>query len=168
MLTNITRTIYHNNPGVINTQTTTHASLDFFTASTTNPINMNKIQQTKVVVFKVTRNEENEITNTEFIKEMWIQTKAGISVEFEAGRDKDLTKYDSSELVIKQITSTIFQNMPYIILKYIKTETNKIPVIMLDTNDEVWEFKDKEEAEHVANILSQNSITGKEYEVKKV
>ncbi len=39
---------------------------------------------------------------------------------------------------------------------------------MLDTNDEVWEFKDKEEAEHVANILSQNSITGKEYEVKKV
>jgi hypothetical protein len=109
MLTNITRPIYHhNNPGVINTQTTTHASLDFFTASTTNPINMNKIQQTKVAVFKVTRNEENEITNTEFIKEMWIQTKAGTSVEFEAGRDKDLTKYDSSELVIKQITSTIF------------------------------------------------------------
>lgn len=61
--------------------------------------------------------------------------------------------------------------MPYIILKYIKTEStgsNNIPVVMLDTNDEVWEFKNKEEAEHIANILSLNSITGKSYEVKKV
>ena len=61
--------------------------------------------------------------------------------------------------------------MPYIILKYIKTDvtgSNKLPVVMLDTNDEVWEFKDKEEAQHIANILAQNSTTGKEYEVKKV
>lgn len=61
--------------------------------------------------------------------------------------------------------------MPYIILKYIKTDitgSNKLPIVMLDTNDEVWEFKDKEEAQHIANILAQNSTTGKEYEVKKV
>lgn len=61
--------------------------------------------------------------------------------------------------------------MPYIILKYIKTDitgSNKLPVVMLDTNDEVWEFKDKEEAQHIADILAQNSTTGKEYEVKKV
>ena len=61
--------------------------------------------------------------------------------------------------------------MPYIILKYIKTDvtgSNKLPVVMLDTNDEVWEFKDKEEAQHIADVLAQNSTTGKEYEVKKV
>jgi hypothetical protein len=39
---------------------------------------------------------------------------------------------------------------------------------MLDINDEVWEFKEKEQAEHIATILAQNSTTGKEYEVKKV
>ena len=37
--------------------------------------------------------------------------------------------------------------MPYIILKYVNSNDNKLPVIMLDINDEVWEFKDKEEAE---------------------
>jgi hypothetical protein len=58
--------------------------------------------------------------------------------------------------------------MPYIILKYVHTNGNKLPVIMLDINDEVWEFKEKEQAEHIATILAQNSTTGKEYEVKKV
>jgi hypothetical protein len=58
--------------------------------------------------------------------------------------------------------------MPYIILKYVNKNDVKLPVIMLDINDEVWEFKDKEEAEHIATILAQNSTTGKEYEVKKV
>lgn len=71
-------------------------------------LNIMKVQQTKVAVFKIIRDEKNEITSTQFLKEMWIQTKAGVSVEFEAGRDKDLAKYDSSELVIKQITSIIF------------------------------------------------------------
>jgi hypothetical protein len=58
--------------------------------------------------------------------------------------------------------------MPYIILKYVNSNDTRLPVIMLDINDEVWEFKDKEQAEHIASILSQNSTTGKEYEVKKV
>jgi len=39
---------------------------------------------------------------------------------------------------------------------------------MLDSNDEVWEFEKENEALHIANILEQNSTTGKEYEVKKV
>jgi hypothetical protein len=58
--------------------------------------------------------------------------------------------------------------MPYIILKYVNSDSVRLPVIMLDINDEVWEFKDKEQAEHIASVLSQNSTTGKEYEVKKV
>jgi hypothetical protein len=58
--------------------------------------------------------------------------------------------------------------MPYVIIKHIKINECNLPVIMLDTNDEVWEFKDKEQAEHIANVLAQNSTSGKEYEVKKV
>ena len=58
--------------------------------------------------------------------------------------------------------------MPYIIIKHVKVNEHDLPVIMLDINDEVWEFKDKEEAEHIADVLAQNSISGKSYEVKKV
>lgn len=66
--------------------------------------------------------------------------------------------------------------MPYVIIKYITNNNSsdnndnehKIPVIMLDVNDEVWEFNDREKAEHIANILTINSTTGKEYEIKKV
>lgn len=61
--------------------------------------------------------------------------------------------------------------MPYIILKYITTESSgshRIPVVMLDTNDEVWEFEQEKEAHHIAEVLEQNSTTGKVYEVRKV
>lgn len=73
-----------------------------------NSNNMSKVQQTKVAVFKVTRNEENQITNTEFLKEMWVQTKAGTSVDFEVARDEDLIKYKAEDIIIKTITSLIF------------------------------------------------------------
>jgi len=39
---------------------------------------------------------------------------------------------------------------------------------MLDTNDEVWEFEKEKEALHIAEVLEQNSTTGKVYEVRKV
>jgi hypothetical protein len=61
--------------------------------------------------------------------------------------------------------------MPYIILKYITTESSgshRIPVVMLDINDEVWEFEKEKEAHHIAEVLEQNSTTGKTYEVRKV
>lgn len=59
--------------------------------------------------------------------------------------------------------------MSFNIIKYVtwtvagKEQT--LPVLMLDTNDEVWEFKNKEEAEHIASILEQNSTTNKKYKV---
>ena len=70
--------------------------------------NQNAIMQNKVAVFKVTRNDENEITSTEFIKEMWVQTKNGQSVEFEVARDKDLAKYKAEDLSIKTIYTVTF------------------------------------------------------------
>jgi hypothetical protein len=39
---------------------------------------------------------------------MWVQTKAGVSVDFEVARDEDLVKYEAEDLVIKVITSLTF------------------------------------------------------------
>ena len=59
--------------------------------------------------------------------------------------------------------------MAYCIVKIVKTIDGKeLPVIMLDSQDEVWEFEVHEEAEHIANILEKNSDSGYTYTVKKV
>ena len=83
------------------------------TVSFSNPINFtqsttNQIMQNKVAVFKVTRDEDNKITNTEFIKELWIQTKNNQSVDFQVARDKDLAEYDANDLIIKVILTVTF------------------------------------------------------------
>ena len=76
--------------------------------SITNTIQMNKVQQTKVAVFKIARNEDNEITSAEFIKEMWVETKNGSSVDFEVARDTELGKYKASDLAIKTLQTLTF------------------------------------------------------------
>ena len=74
----------------------------------TNTIQMNKVQQNKVAVFKIARNEDNEITSAEFIKEMWVETKNGSSVDFEVARDTELGKYKASDLAIKTLQTLTF------------------------------------------------------------
>ena len=57
----------------------------------------------------------------------------------------------------------------YVILKNVKTQNNKrLPVIMLDTQGEVWEFDNKDKAQEMVNILNANTDSGHTYEVKKV
>ena len=68
----------------------------------------NTIMQNKVAVFKVTRDEDNKITNTEFIKELWVQTKNNQSVDFQVARDKDLAQYEANDLIIKTILTVTF------------------------------------------------------------
>jgi hypothetical protein len=75
---------------------------------TISSINQNAIMQSKVTVFKVTRNDENEITSTEFLKELWVQTKNGQSVDFIVARDKDLAKYKAEDLSIRTMTTVTF------------------------------------------------------------
>ena len=75
---------------------------------TISSINQNAIMQNRVAVFKVTHNDENKITSTEFIKELWVETKNGQSVEFEVARDKDLAKYKAEDLAIRVILSVTF------------------------------------------------------------
>lgn len=72
------------------------------------PKQNNIIMQNKVAVFQVVRDENDKIIKTEFIKELWIETKNGISVDFQVARDKDLAEYNADELIIKVIHTVTF------------------------------------------------------------
>ena len=67
-----------------------------------------QIMQNKVAVFKVTRDKDEKITNAEFIKELWVETKNGQSVDFQVARDKDLADYEMSDLSIRTIYTVTF------------------------------------------------------------
>jgi hypothetical protein len=57
----------------------------------------------------------------------------------------------------------------YVIIKHVKTENKKrLPVIMLNSDNEVWEFDLIEKAEYIRDILEKNSDSGHKYEVKKL
>ena len=57
----------------------------------------------------------------------------------------------------------------YIIVKFIKNNNGvEMPVVMIDTHCEVWEFNSIEEAEKIRDILEKNSDSGYRYEVKRI
>lgn len=70
--------------------------------------NNNNIMQNKVAVFKVTRDENQKITSTKFIKELWIESKNGSSVDFEVAKDSEINKFEANEIVIKAIHTVTF------------------------------------------------------------
>ena len=70
--------------------------------------NMNKVSNQFVAVFKIERNDKNEITSAKFIKELWIETKNGSSVDFEVAKDKDISKYEANEISIRTLHSITF------------------------------------------------------------
>ena len=70
--------------------------------------NMNKVQNQFVAIFKIERNDKNEITSAKFIKEMWIETKNGSSVDFEVARDPEISKYKADEITIRTIYTVTF------------------------------------------------------------
>ena len=65
-----------------------------------NSNNMN--EQVKIAVFKVTRNKYNQIKSSEFITEMWVEKKPGVSIDFAVAKKLD-NKYEANEIVIKQV-----------------------------------------------------------------
>ena len=57
----------------------------------------------------------------------------------------------------------------YIIVKHIKTDHNTtLPVVLVDTQCEVFEFETIEEAEKIKSLFETNSDSGYKYEVKKI
>jgi hypothetical protein len=83
------------------------------TVSFSNPVNFTQstskqIMQNKVAVFQIVRDEDDKIIKTEFLKELWVETKNGESVDFQVARDKYLANYEMSELSIRTIYSISF------------------------------------------------------------
>jgi len=76
-----------------------------FSPLTNSPLifNNNNIMQNKVAVFKVTRDENQKITSSKFIKELWIESKNGSSIDFEVAKDSEINKYEANEIIIKVI-----------------------------------------------------------------
>ena len=64
----------------------------------------------------------------------------------------------------------VFNNvMSYCIVKLVKNSIGvEMPVVLLDTNEEVWEFENPDDAMKMAEILTKNSDSGYRYYVKKV
>jgi hypothetical protein len=60
----------------------------------------------------------------------------------------------------------------YVIIKHIKVNSSsmsrKVPVILLNSDTEVWEFENEEEATKMKEIFETNSDSGHKYEVKKL
>lgn len=83
-----------------NTTITTPSSNYSLSQAITNSNNMSK--QVKVAVFTVKRNNKNEITSSEFIKEFWVEQKNGSSIVLAASKqlDKD---FDPDTTIIREI-----------------------------------------------------------------
>lgn len=60
----------------------------------------------------------------------------------------------------------------YVIVKHVKVKSSisnkKLPVILLNSDTEVWEFDTEDEAEKMKDIFQTNSDSGHVYEVKKI
>jgi len=109
-LFNTTGYLTSNSTGYISTGNTVPNSL---LTATQNPPSfnltpINQIMQNKVAVFHVIRDEDEKIIKTEFLKEMWVETKNGQSVDFQVARDKDLADYEMSDLSIRTIFTLTF------------------------------------------------------------
>jgi hypothetical protein len=70
--------------------------------------NMNRVNNQFVAIFKIERNDKNDITSAKFIKEMWIETKNGSSVDFEVAKDPEISKYKADEITIRTIYTITF------------------------------------------------------------
>ena len=59
--------------------------------------------------------------------------------------------------------------MSYLIIKEIKSNNGKVlPVVLLDSQADVMEFENKEEADKMATMLNINSDSGHTYRAKKI
>lgn len=60
----------------------------------------------------------------------------------------------------------------YVILKHVRVASSipakRLPVILLNSDNEVWEFETEEDAEKMKDIFQTNSDSGHTYEVKKI
>jgi hypothetical protein len=94
--------------GISGTSTGTYITNTIISDTLSLTNNMNKVNNQFVAIFKIERNDKNEITSAKFIKEMWIETKNGSSVDFEVAKDPEISKYKAEEIAIKTIYTVSF------------------------------------------------------------
>lgn len=58
----------------------------------------------------------------------------------------------------------------FVIIKNVKMKdsSTKLPVIILNTQSEIWEFDTYEEAEEIRTLFTKNSDSGHTYVVKEI
>ena len=57
----------------------------------------------------------------------------------------------------------------WVIVKMVENSNKvKLPVIILEGQNEIWEFESEEEATNMKNIFEANSDSGHEYLIKKL
>jgi hypothetical protein len=95
-------TSYTSNGTTVNSSLTLGMGCPIPTSSLTISNSNNMNEQVKIAVFKVTRNKYNQIKSSEFITEMWVEKKPGVSIDFAVAKKLD-NKYEADEIVIKQI-----------------------------------------------------------------
>lgn len=66
-----------------------------------------KVRQTKVAVFKVTRDEWGNIKTSKCISEYWIERKNGASIDYEVANLLE-EKLPADQIIIREIFSLTF------------------------------------------------------------
>lgn len=57
----------------------------------------------------------------------------------------------------------------YIIIKYVKNNKDvEMPVLVINSQNEIWEFDTEEDATKIKTILEKNSVNGYKYIVKGI
>jgi hypothetical protein len=98
-------TVSHPNSGLtLSGNSTINYSNNLGLSTAVTPIkNMSK--QVKVAVFTVGRNDKNEVTSSEFVKELWVEQKNGTSIDLLVA--KQLDKDFDPEFTIIKVLSTV-------------------------------------------------------------
>lgn len=66
-----------------------------------------KVKQVNVVIFKVSRNEKNEVISSEVIQDLWVELKPGADLMLTVAKTLD-PKYNPEEIIVKEIRSFEF------------------------------------------------------------
>ena len=107
-VTDPTTVLKFTSSGLTTSTGTTTGTVSFSTPINFTQATSKQIMQNKVAVFQIVRDEDEKIIKTEFIKELWVETKNGQSVDFQVARDKDLAEYEMSDLSIRTILTVSF------------------------------------------------------------
>lgn len=79
-----------------------------FTPLNFNSNNMAQTRQAKIAIFEVTRDKKtNDITSSNFLKELWVEVKNGISIDLIAAKHLR-GDYEPETIIVREVVSVYF------------------------------------------------------------